>query len=141
MGVINNGVWEVLVPDGWQHFAGTDSDGQETPYKLFVYKNAVSPMDIFEKCGITLCFVPADKFYISPKPFYDNVEDMSPFTFGKYQWTGFTCTSLGYPYIMLESKTEAGVLQAMLLLKNGENQINFDDADVKAVLESINIVL
>ncbi len=140
MGVINNGVFEVLVPDGWQHFAGTDSDGKETPYKLFVYKNADSPLDIFAKCGITLCLTPTNKFYMSPKCFYDNVEDINPFTLGKYRWTGYTCTSLGYPYIMLESNTDAGVLQAMVLLENGHNKIAFDDEDVKAVLGSITLI-
>ncbi|MBE6678547.1 MAG: hypothetical protein E7597_07115 [Ruminococcaceae bacterium] len=140
MGVINNGVLEVFVPDGWQHFAGTDSDGKETPYKLFVYKNANGPLDIFYKCGITLCFTPSDKLYMSPKCFYDNVKDIEPITVGKYQWTGYTCTSLGYPYIMLESNTAPGILQAMLLLENGDNKIAFDDKDVKAILESINII-
>ncbi|MBQ3196209.1 MAG: hypothetical protein IJB65_07060 [Clostridia bacterium] len=141
MGVISNGVLDVFVPDGWKHFEGTDSEGKETPYKLFVYKNANAPFDIFSKCGITICLTPANKFYISPKHFYDNVEDISPMVMGKYQWNGYTCTSLGYPYVMLEAETEAGVLQAMILLKNGDNEIAFDDTDVKAVLESINIVL
>ena len=129
------------MPDGWQHFAGADSEGKETPFKLLVYKNVLSPVDIFAKCGITLIFTPADRFYLSPKFFYDNVEDIEPLTIGRYQWTGYTCTSLGYPYIMLESKTEKGVLQGMILLKNGDNEISFDDVDVRAILESVNIVI
>ena len=52
-------------------------------------------------------------------------------------WYGYTCTSMGYPYTMLEAKDDGCVFQVMILMKNGEQEISLDDADVKIILESL----
>ena len=48
---------------------------------------------------------------------------MDPFVLGEYTWNGYTCTSLGYPYTMLEAKQDGCVFQVMILTKNGEYEI------------------
>lgn len=137
--VFSNGNISVFVPDGWQHFSGADSEGRETPDKLLVYKNVISPLDIFCKAGITVWVTRKDKIYISPRFFYSDTKDIEPFKLGAYTWSGYTCKSLGFPYLMLESQAEVGVLQVMILLENGENKINFEDADVQAIIKSIDV--
>lgn len=94
-------------------------------------------MDIFIHVGITICFFDRQDIYVSPKFFYDKVADMNPFTLGAYTWNGYTCTSMGYPYTMLEAKHDGCVFQVMILMKNGEYALSFEDADVQAILASL----
>lgn len=133
----DNGIFRVLVPSGWGLFGGIDSEGRTTQKKVHIYKDAKVEADVFTNAGITICFFDRQDYYLSPKFFYDNVEDMEAFCLGAYTWNGYTCTSLGYPYTMLEAKHDGCVFQVMLLMKNGEHDISLDDADVKSILESI----
>ena len=133
----DNGIFRVLVPSGWRLFGGIDSEGRTTQKKVHIYKDAKVEADVFTNAGITICFFDRQDYYLSPKFFYDNVEDMEAFCLGAYTWNGYTCTSLGYPYTMLEAKHDGCVFQVMLLMKNGEHDISLDDADVKSILESI----
>ncbi len=133
----DNGILRVQVPPGWALFYGTDSEGKPNPKKLHIYKNAQIETDIFTHAGITICFFDRQDYYLSPKFIYDNAADMKAFTLGAYIWNGYTCTSLGYPYTMLEAKQDGCVLQVMILMKNGEHEISLDDSDVKIILESL----
>ena len=136
-GWFDNGILRVQVPSGWGLFYGIDSDGKITPKKVHVYKDAKIETDIFTHAGITICFFDRQDSYLSPKFFYDNVVDMKPFNLGSYTWDGYTCTSLGYPYTMLEAKHDGCVFQVMILMENGEHKLSLDDADVISVLESL----
>ncbi|MBE6572084.1 MAG: hypothetical protein E7656_07550 [Ruminococcaceae bacterium] len=133
----DNGTIGVFVPEGWKAFEGIDSEGRVTHKKILVYKNVEIETDIFLRTGITVCFFGESDFYLSPKWFYDDVCDIDGFSLGHHDFTGYTCTSLGYPYVMLESMKEGTVFQIMILLENGEEKISLDDADVKEILESI----
>ena len=133
----DNGVIRVKVPKGWNAFGTTDSEGKETLKKIFVYKNAQNPMDIFSKAGITICYFSPKDYYLSPKGFYDNVEELSPISLGEYLWEGYTCTSLGYPYTMLEGKNQKGLFQVMMLMENNGERLSLEDEDVVEILASI----
>lgn len=135
--IYENGVISVCVPSGWKLFKGIDSDGKETSEKVHIYKNIERNTDVFRKAGITICYYGEDKIYLQTRGFYDNVKDIEPFEMGRYVWYGYTCTSMGYPYTMLEAKDDGCVLQVMILMKNGEQEISLDDADVKIILESL----
>jgi len=135
--IFDSGVIRVNVPDGWKSFVGTDSEGKDTPKKVFVYKNANEPLEIFSRAGITVCYFGKGDYYFSPKSFYDNVEDIESLILGGREWKGYTCTSLGYPYIMLESYGDGTVFQVMVLLENGEHKISMEDPDVQDVIGSI----
>lgn len=133
----DNGNLRVLVPSGWKLFYGIDSECRTTQKKVHICKGAKLETDIFTHAGITICFFDRQDYYFSPKSIYDNVVDVEPFNLGAYTWNGYTCTSLGYPYTMLEAKHDGCVFQVMILMKNGEHEISIDDADVKTILETL----
>ncbi len=135
--LFENEIFSVFVPTGWMLFYGIDSDGKASPKKLHVYKDAQSEFDIFSKAGITICYYGKDTVFLSPRAFYDDVCDIKPFKSGNRLWNGFTCTSFGYPYTMLDSTNDGVTLQVMILMKNGEHEISLDDADVQEILQSI----
>ncbi len=135
--LFENGIMRVFVPSGWKQFYGIDSDGNASPKKIHVYKNAQYETDIFTKAGITICFYGKDEIFLSVKDFYDDVRDLEPFQCGNYLWNGYTCKSFGYPYTMLTANSDGITFQVMILNENGEHRISLDDSDVKAILESI----
>lgn len=133
----DNGVIRVTVPEGWLAFCGTDSGGCETPKKLHIYKDAVSPLDIFTRAGITVCFYGRDEILLPSKWFYDDACDIEPFECGDKLWQGYTCSSFGFPYTMLDTRVGEVTFQVMILKKNGEHEISLKDDDVRTVLESL----
>ena len=135
--LFDSGYFRIVVPAGWMAFFGIDSEGTTTKKKVHIFKNAKFETDIFTHAGITICFFGKQDYYLSPKFFYDDVVDMKPFNLGAYTWNGYTCTSLGYPYTMLEAKYDGCVFQVMILTKNSEHEISLEDADVKTILESL----
>ena len=135
--VFSNEYLQVRVPEAWKVFYGIDAEGNATPKKLHVYKNAETEFDIFHKAGITICYYEDAKQYCLIKAIYEDVKDIEPFTLGKYCWSGFSCKSFGYPYIMLETNEKTDRVLVMLLLENEENKISFSDGDVQAIMESI----
>jgi hypothetical protein len=138
-GQFDSGYFRIVVPDGWMAFFGIDSECRTTQKKVHIFKDAKLETDIFTHAGITICFFNRQDYYLSPKFIYDNVEDMEAFTLGAYTWNGYTCTSLGYPYTMLEAKHDGCVFQVMILMKNGEHEVSLNDADVRSIIESISI--
>jgi len=135
--VFDSGYFQIVVPNGWMAFFGIDSECRTTQKKVHIFKEAKLETDIFTHAGITICFFGKQDNYVSPKFFYDNVADMEPFALGTYTWHGYTCTSFGYPYTMLEAKQDGCVFQVMILMKNGEYEISLADADVQAILASL----
>ena len=135
--LFDSGYFRIVVPTGWLAFCGIDSECRTTQKKVHIFKDARSEMDIFTHVGITICFFDRQDIYVSPKFFYDNVADMNPFTLGAYTWNGYTCTSMGYPYTMLEAKHDGCVFQVMILTKNGEYEISLTDSDVQTILTSL----
>ena len=132
-----NSLLSLSVPDGWKVFDTTDIDGNKTDKKIFVYKNAEDPLHIFSRAGITLCYFSKRDIYLSPKRFYENVEDIAPLELGNYLWEGYTCTSVGYPYTMLEAHKDGTVLQLMMLMENNGERISLSDPDVREMIGSI----
>ena len=135
--VFSNEFLQVIVPDNWKAFLGIDAEGKTTQKKLHIYKNAESELDIFHKAGITICYYEDAGQYFQIKVLYDDVKDVAPFKLGNYCWSGFTCRSFGYPYIMLESSEKTDRILLMILTENGENKISFSDSDVQEIIKSI----
>ena len=137
MRIFDSGRFCVTVPDGWMAFCGTDSGGKITPKKVHIYKGISLQTDIFTHAGITVCFFGKEDYYLSPRHFYENIVDMEPLPLGPYTWNGYTCTSLGYPYIMLDTEKDGYIFQVMILMKNGEHGISLDDTDVRLIIGSL----
>ena len=135
--IYKNGVISVCVPSGWKLFRGIDSGGKETSEKVHIYKNIELNTDVFRKAGITICYYGEDKIYLQARDFYDDVKDIEPFEMGRYMWSGYTCTSMGYLYIMLESYAGKAVFQVMRVLENNGERSSLDDPDVCMIIESI----
>ncbi|MBE6613272.1 MAG: hypothetical protein E7632_12360 [Ruminococcaceae bacterium] len=135
--LFDSGCFRTIVPDGWMAFCGIDSECRETPKKVHIFKDAKLQTDIFTHVGVTICFFGQKDYYLSPKFFYDNIVDMEPFTLGAYTWSGYTCTSIDYPYTMLEGRQDGCVFQVMILMKNGDYEISLADADVQAILAGL----
>ncbi len=139
MSIFDSGRFSVTVPDGWMAFCGTDSGGKVTPKKVHIYKGISLQTDIFTHVGITVCFFGNEDYYLSPRHFYENIVDMEPLAIGTYIWNCYTCTSLDYPYTMLDASKDGGVFQVMILMKNGAHEISLDDTDVRLIIESLAI--
>lgn len=135
--VFDSGYFRINVPVGWMAFLGIDSECRTTQKKVHIFKDAKLETDIFTHAGITICFFDRKDYYLSPKFIYDDIVDMEAFTLGAYTWNGYTCTSFGYPYTMLEAKHDGCVFQVMILMKNGEHEISLDDPDVRMILGSL----
>ena len=137
----DNGIFRALVPAGWNCFYGIDSEGRKSHKKLHIYKAADTEFDIFSKAGLTICYYGKEEYFLSPKFFYEDVQDLVPFVCGHHQWDGYTCTSLGYPYTMLTAMSNGATIYVMVLMKNGEHQISLQDPDVRSILESIEVCI
>lgn len=135
--VFSNEFLQVIVPDNWKTFLGIDAEGKTTQKKLHIYKNAESELDIFHKAGITICYYEDAGQYLLIKDLYDDINDIPSFELGNYCWSGYTCKSFGYPYIMLESSEKTDRVLLMILTENGENKISFSDSDVQEIIKSI----
>ena len=135
--VFRNEFLQVIVPDNWKAFLGIDAEGKTTQKKLHIYKNAESELDIFHKAGITICYYEDAGQYLLIKDLYDDINDIPSFELGNYCWSGYTCRSFGYPYIMLESSEKTDRVLLMILTENGENKISFSDSDVQEIIKSI----
>ena len=135
--IYKNSIISVCVPSGWKLFRGINSVGKETSEKVHIYKNIELNTDVFRKAGITICYYGEDKIYLQTRDSYDDVKDIEPFEMGRYMWSCYTCTSMGYPYIMLEAYEDKAVFQVMLLLENNGESISLDDPDVCMISESI----
>jgi len=139
MRIFDSGRFCAAVPEGWMAFCGTDSGGKITPKKVHIYKGISLRTDIFTHAGITVCFFGKEDYYLSPKNFYENIVDMEPIRIGPYTWNRYTCTSLGYPYIMLDTEKDGYIFQVMILIKNGEHEISLDDTDVRLIIGSLTL--
>ena len=139
MRIFDSGRFCVTVPDGWMAFCGTDSGGKITPKKVHIYKGISLQTDIFTHAGITVCFFGKEDYYLSPRHFYENIVDMEPLLIGPYTWNAYTCTSLGYPYIMLDTEKDGYIFQVMILMKNGEHEISLDDTDVRLIIGNLTV--
>lgn len=133
----DSGKFRVAVPDGWLAFCGIDSEGKTTPKTVHVYKDCLIETDIFTHVGLTFCFFGKKDYYLPTRFFYDNVSDIDPVTIGAYTWNGYTCTSLGYPYTMLETENDGRVFKVMILMKNGDHELLLTDPEVQNILESL----
>ena len=133
-----------LVPDGWMGFHGVDffdeyEEGYD-PNVIQIYKGAKSEWDQFSTPYVMISYYGPDNPMFEPsKDFYEEGADLEPVTLGDYTWKGFTAKSLDTPIAILWTGEEGeGQIQLMICLENGD-KISLDDADVQAIIASINI--
>lgn len=133
-----------LVPDGWMGFHGVDfldeyEEGYD-PNVIQIYKGAKSELDQFSTPYVMISYYGPDNPTFEPsKDFYEEGADLEPVTLGDYTWKGFTAKSLDTPIAILWTGEEGSdQIQVMICLENGD-KISLEDADVQAILASINV--
>ena len=137
-------VMSVLVPKGWKAFPYYQAGSQEViPGTVAIRKGATDLIDQFKTPGILIAITKGtNKITISKSSFADG-EDVEPFQMGKYTWTGIKGTfSLGStvtPMIMVQTISEGYNYRVDFILEGSGKKISMDDADVKAIIESITV--
>lgn len=132
----------VLVPEGWKAFPDVDvfaeEEGALNPDVLNVSKGGETEFDLFSKPYVRITYFGPSVTMMKPdKEWYDNPEDVAPFTTGDHAWYGFTCESLGVPLAVLWCEEGNHQYQATLTLGSGSDTISHENTDVRAILASV----
>ena len=138
----DTGNFTALVPEGWkafpQHDVFSDDPDEMNPNLLQISKGASSDMDLFSKPVITITYAgPSTKLMAPSRDFYDDVEAMDDVTTGEHTWEAFRCTSFGQKMVMLFEDLGKLQFQAAVAYETSDGKIDFNDADVQAILASI----
>ena len=137
----DTGNFKVVVPNGWKHFPQHDmfSDDKNAlnPNMLQIAKGAESELDVFSKPSITITYSGPDSDLSLIKDVYDNVEDMEDVVTGDHTWKVFRGESSGYKIFMLFEDQGKIQYQAYIIYEAGNDKIDLNDADVQAILSSI----
>ena len=90
-----------------------------------------------ELAALTSCGDQQSGMLAVAKSFYDDVKDIDSFEKAGYSWSGYTCSSAGYEYTILEGNKGEEDLQVSIITKAGDNTMSIDDEDVQSILDSI----
>ena len=105
-----------------------------------ICKDADDEWDLLSKPYIMITYYDPETSFLSAKDWYDDAEDIESFTLGNYTWEGYTCTSLDYPYTILETIDGDIAIQVDILEKSSDKlEIALEDVDVQAIIASITV--
>ena len=132
----------VLVPEGWKAFPDLDvfseEEGATNPDVLNISKGGQTEADLFTKPYVRIAyFGPSIQMGKPDASWYEDVKDVDPFTAGDHHWYGFTCDSLGTKLAILWCEEGRLQYQASIFLGSGDDTISHEDADVQAILASV----
>ena len=140
--VYDAGSVSALVPEGWKAFPVADfwSDDADAvdPTTFQIVKDGETEWDILTKPYVQIFYYGADTDMLTPdSSWYDDAEDLDSFTTGDYTWEGFTGKSFDVPITILW--TEVGDIQYQINMctETDDETISLEDADVQAILASI----
>mgnify|MGYP001054167195 FL=1 len=133
-----------LAPKGWKAFPVSDLfdeyEGDNNPNSMQICKDGDDEWDLLSKPYVMITYYGPEASFYSSKDWYDNVEDIESFTLGNYTWEGYTCTSLDYPYTILETIDGDIAIQVDILEKSSDKlEIALEDVDVQAIIASITV--
>ena len=138
------GNFTVLVPDGWNEVTSADTfdeyDGDTNPNTISLVKGGSDSSDMFNYPSVNITYYDEDKQMADPsqlKDYYDDVEDIDDIKGGNYTWSGFTCTSIGYPLAILWTEKDGAQIQASVWTDMSKGSISLEDKDFLAILDSI----
>ena len=137
-------VMSVLVPKGWKAFPYYQAGSQVViPGTVAIRKGATDLIDQFKTPGILIAITKRSNNITLSKSNFADGEDLEPFEMGKYTWTGIKGTfSLGStvtPMLMVQTISEGYNYRVDFILEGSGKKISIDDADVKAIIESITV--
>lgn len=130
------GEFKVTVPGGWKEFPLTDISGEgNDPNSIDIYKGD-SMFGGFPYIRIDY-YGPSTTMMALMPELYENVEEIAEFELGGYTWSGFKCTSFDMPLINLQTAAGDHEFQLALWYEQDNGTISLEDADVKALIESL----
>lgn len=140
--VYDTGIFKTLIPEGWKAFPVSDMFSEEEnatdPEKLQIIKGGETEWDLFSKPYVAINIFPNNSLLTPSKDWYDNAADLEPLAIGGYTWNGFTAESAGVPMAMLWTEDAKGNdIQVTVMLKTTDGEVTLEDADVRAIIESI----
>lgn len=141
--VFDAGTVSALVPDGWKAFTVVDSFSEEEdavyPNRMQICKGGETEWDVFTNPYIDITYYDAETDLIPvSSEWYDDTEDLAPFDVGGMTWNGFVGYSLGAKLAIIWTGEAGGdQYQVTLWMETDEDSINIEDADVQAILASI----
>lgn len=139
----DTGNFKLTVPSGWKYFPqqkiGSNDPNDIDPNRLQLIKGATTDKDAFSKPTLTIIYSGASATQVSPRDFYDNAEDMEDIVTGDHKWTAFRGTARYSEYKMIELFEDQGKIQYQVSMcyDTGNEKIDVNDADVQAILASI----
>lgn len=131
----NVGEFTVKLPSGWQAFTLNDMDGNTDTNSVDVVKGD-SVFGGFAYARIDY-YGPETTMMKLSSEIYENVEEIAEFELGGYTWSGFKCTSFDMPLINLQSAEGDHEFQLALWCEQENSSFTLEDADVKALIESL----
>ena len=139
----NAGNFSALIPEGWMACPVSDmwsDDPNATdPDALQIIKDGTSEFDILTKAYIQFNYYAPDSDLMTPSSeWYDEAQDLEPIVTGNITWNGFSAVSGGNKMITLYTGEAGAVQYQATLWCNGEHTIDVTDADVQAILASLN---
>lgn len=132
-----------LVPEGWKAFpvvdAFSDEENATVPDKLNVCKGGETDLDLFSHPYIQITyFDPGTDMMNLSSSWYDDPVELDPITTGDKTWNGFSAASLGSKLTVLWTGEIGGdQFQVTLWTETDNGTISLEDADVQAILSSI----
>lgn len=141
------GAFTISVPSGWTVFPQTDifgetnEDGTEPidPESILLAKGANDEFDAYSKPSVRIYYYSPDTIVMDSKDFYDDVQELEGVTVNGVECEAFSGDSLGYVYQLISYVTDDAQYEISILISNDgkETGITWEDADVKAIMESI----
>ncbi len=136
-----NGVFSVLVPDGWAAFPvkSTSGDGSIEEHKLNLVKGGTSDADLWSKCSIKIEVANYSASYSVYLDAFENYEDVT-LPLGQYTYTGPAGEYQGdWECAMLSATNGEGYVAGSVFYKVKDEEISLSDADVQAILASVKV--
>lgn len=138
----DTGKFKAKIPSGWkafpQHEFGSSDPNAMNPNFLKIGKGASTEAEVLSKPSITIAYAAdGDLSETALKGFYEDVEDMEDIVTGDHTWHVFRGTGMGFKTFVLFDGKEKINYQVAMVYEAGDEKIDLDDADVQAILSSI----
>lgn len=138
--VYDTGKFSVTIPEGM--FAKPKNktvDNEETADPLQLHIAATDDENYFEEPYVIVCCHDSSDPPEDASGFYENVEEISPFTVDGTEWTGFAGESSGYPITCITGSRDGIYFSVILMAPNESNKMTVKDEKVRDILGSIAI--
>ena len=130
----NVGEFSVKLPAGWNALEVTSIDGGKDTNSIDIAKGTSLFSDPYIRIDY---YGPSTTMMALSSSLYTNVEELDTMEIGGYTWNGFKCTAGSKPLINLQTEAGEHEFQIAIWCEATNGTISLDDADVKAIIESI----